>query len=62
MARPEFLPFTAALNPFRTLERQIDRMFDEDFAAGAAGCITEIRSRPRRDAEGPEPGGVKSEG
>lgn len=33
-------PFTATLNPFRALDRQIDRMFDEDFGAAAAGAVS----------------------
>lgn len=38
MASREFSPFSNALNPFRALDRQIDRMFDDSFGAGAAGA------------------------
>lgn len=33
----DFMPFSNALNPFRALDRQIDRMFDDSFGTGAAG-------------------------
>lgn len=39
MPKDEFSPFSASLNPFRTIERQIDTMFDDSFGAGAAGAM-----------------------
>lgn len=39
MAQDGFMPFSRSLNPFRTLERQIDSMFDDSFGAGAAGAL-----------------------
>lgn len=40
MADREFSAFSLALNPFRVLDRQIDRMFDDGFGAGAAGAVS----------------------
>lgn len=34
----DFMPFSNTLNPFRALDRQIDRMFDDSFGTGAAGA------------------------
>lgn len=39
MAKDEFTPFSRTLNPFRGIERSIDAMFDDNFAAGAAGAM-----------------------
>lgn len=39
MAKDEFTPFSRSLNPFRGIERSIDAMFDDNFAAGAAGAM-----------------------
>ncbi|MFN3398995.1 MAG: hypothetical protein ACK4Z4_01525 [Ferrovibrio sp.] len=39
MAKDEFTPFSRSLNPFRGIERSIDAMFDDHFAAGAAGAM-----------------------
>jgi hypothetical protein len=45
MSGRDFMPFSTTLNPFRALDRQIDRMFDDSFGAsvggiGAAGAAT----------------------
>ncbi len=41
MAKDEFTPFSRSLNPFRGIERSIDAMFDDSFAAGAAGAMAD---------------------
>lgn len=40
MAKSDFTPFSATLNPFRALDRQIDRMFDEGFGAASGGALS----------------------
>ncbi|PJI43575.1 hypothetical protein [Ferrovibrio sp.] len=41
MAKDEFTPFSRSLNPFRGIERNIDAMFDDSFATGAAGAMAQ---------------------
>lgn len=48
-------PFTATLNPFRALDRQIDRMFDDSFGASVGGIAAagaaSAGTRPEDQAE-----------
>lgn len=37
MSGRDFMPFSNTLNPFRALDRQIDRMFDDSFGASVGG-------------------------
>lgn len=42
----EFSLFSATLNPFRTLDRQIDRLLDDGFGAGVAGAASGVSGVP----------------
>lgn len=46
----DFMPFSNALNPFRALDRQIDRMFDDSFGAGAAGAAAKAAGVSQEEA------------
>lgn len=53
MAQDDFTAFSRNLNPFRSLERQIDSLFDDSFGAGAAGAMA--RNHPPIANPGADP-------
>jgi hypothetical protein len=50
MSGRDFMPFSNTLNPFRALDRQIDRMFDDSFGAGAAGVAAKTAGVSEEEA------------